>query len=119
VAARWEDVNRRLDELFGVDFPAEKRNALRAALTSWIRDHGRAVRAYYRGNIDQAELTDHVHVNMLGYARAIEATLGRDQYRSFMDLEPGEDPFIVLVPPGARVGGPMDQTKGKAKAASR
>jgi hypothetical protein len=24
-----------------------------------------------------------------------------------MDLEPGEDPFVALVPPGKSVGGPM------------
>jgi len=107
VAARWDDVDRRLDELFGADLPADKRAGIRVALTTWIRDHGRAVRGYYRGSIDQTELTERVHGNMLGYAHAVEATLTREQYRTFMDLEPGEDPYLSLVPPGKTVGGPM------------
>jgi hypothetical protein len=106
IAARWGDIDRRLEELFG-KLPAEKLTAMKAATTSWIRDHGRVVRAYYRGNIDQAELTDNIHANLLSYARAVEATLTRDQYRTFMELEPGEDPYIVLVPPGVTVGQPM------------
>jgi hypothetical protein len=106
VAARWQDIDRRLEELFG-KLPADKRGAIKTAMTSWIRDHARVVRAYYRGYIDQAELTDNIHANLLSYARAVEATLTRDQYRTFMDLEPGEDPFIVLVPPGVTVGQPL------------
>jgi hypothetical protein len=111
VAARWDDTDRHLDELFGTGFPAEKRSAIRTALTSWMREHGRVIRAYYRGHIDQAELTDHIHVNMLDYARSIESSLSRTEYRAFMDLEPGEDPFIVLVPPGTNVGDSLDRDK--------
>jgi hypothetical protein len=107
IAARWQDIDRRLEELFGV-LPAEKLGAIRTAMTSWIRDHGRVVRAYYRGNIDQAELTDNIHANLLGYARSIEAAMTRDEYRTFMNLEPGDDPFIVLVPPGVTVGQSMN-----------
>jgi hypothetical protein len=109
IAARWDDIDRRLEELFG-KLPADKLTAMKAATTSWIRDHGRVVRAYYRGNIDQAELTENVHANLLSYARSVEATLTRDQYRTFMDLEPGDDPYIVLVPPGVTVGQPLSET---------
>lgn len=45
---------------------------------------------------------------MLDYARAIESIVTRDQYRKLMDLEPGEDPFVTLVPPGKSVGDPVD-----------
>jgi len=104
LAQRWDAVDRRLDELFGEAFPAARRAPIRGALTSWIRDHSRAVRAYYGGYLDQAELADHIHANMLAYARSVEATLSRDEYRKFMDLEPGEDPYLTLVPPGKSVG---------------
>ena len=107
IAARWDDVDRRLDELFGADLPADKRTGIRLALTAWIREHGRAVRGYYQGAFDQTELTERIHGNMLEYARAVESTLTREQYRTFMDLEPGEDPYIALVPPGKTVGGPL------------
>ncbi|MBK9035413.1 MAG: hypothetical protein IPL61_29850 [Myxococcales bacterium] len=110
IAARFDDIDRRLDELFGPEFPAAKRDAIRTALTSWIRDHGRAVRGYYGGFLSQEELSEQVHWNMLGYARSIEASLTRDEYRTFMDLQPGEDPFVVLVPPGTQVGAPLEGT---------
>jgi hypothetical protein len=114
IASRWQDVDRRLDELFGAQFPEGKRTALRAALTGWIRDHARGIRAYYRGNIDQAELTDYIHANLLAYAQSVESTLSRDEYRAFMDLEPGADPYITLVPPGTRVGGPVNGSEAAA-----
>lgn len=106
IEARWQDVERRLEELFG-QLSREKLEAIKTALTNWLRDHGRVVRAYYRGYIDQAELTDNIHANLLGFARALEATMTRDQYRTFTDLEPGEDPFLALVPPGVTVGQPI------------
>lgn len=116
IASRWANVDRRLDELFGAKFPVEKRAALRTALAEWIRDHARGIRAYYRGNIDQGELTDYIHGNLLAYARSVENVLTRDEYRAFMDLEPGADPYIVLVPPGTTVGGPVNGEEAQGNA---
>ncbi len=112
VAARWEAVDRRLDALFGDELPGANRAVIKTALVAWIRDHGRVVRAYYQGNIDQAELTEHIHQNLLAYARTVEPSLTRDQYRTFMDLEPGEDPFLVLGLPGTVAGAPMPPSSG-------
>lgn len=102
--SRWEPIDRRLDELFGESFPMEKRNAIRRAQEGWIKAHYHAVRAYYRGDISQEDLTTGIHKNMLAFAHSVEAALTASEYKRFMDLEPGVNPFIVLVPPGTMVG---------------
>ena len=96
--------DRRLEELFGTDFPVAKRDAVRAAQLTWMREHQHAVQDYYTGEIDQAELALKVHQNMLVWAAQLGTALSPDEFRKFTDLQPGADPYVQLVPPGVRVG---------------
>lgn len=109
VTARNDETDRRLLELFGSRFPDGKRNAVRAAQVAWMREHQHAVQDYYRGDIDRAQLALRIHQNMLTWASSIEAALSADEFRRYTDLEPGADPYVQLVPPGAEVGAPAPE----------
>lgn len=109
VQEAYERNDRRLEELFGPSFPVAKRNAVRAAQLTWMREHQHAVQDYYTGEINQAELALKVHQNMLTWAWQVQEALSSDEFRRFTDLEPGSDPYVQLVPPGAQVGGKDNQ----------
>jgi hypothetical protein len=104
VREAYEREDRRLEELFGAQFPVAKRDAVRAAQVTWMREHQHAVQDYYTGEINQAELELKVHQNMLLWSSQMQAALSSDEFRRFTDLEPGADPYVQLVPPGVHVG---------------
>lgn len=109
LADAYDREDRRLEELFGPDFPVAKRTAVHAAQLTWMREHQHAVQDYYKGEVNQPELALKVHQNMLTWAWQIQAALSPDEFRRFTDLEPGSDPYVLLVPPGAQVGGKDNQ----------
>ncbi len=116
VAEAYDREDRRLEELFGPDFPVAKRNAVHAAQLTWMREHRRAVQDYYNGEINQAEMGLEVHQNMLVWASQIQAALSPDEFRRFTDLEPGSDPYVLLVPPGVHVGDGAPQLQQEQQA---
>lgn len=104
---RLKDIDRRLDELFGADFPVAKRKQVLAAQESWMRRHSEAVWDYYHGYISQAEMTNLVHRNMILLGHETEAALSADEYRRFFQLEPGADPFAAVADPTLQAGDPV------------
>jgi hypothetical protein len=111
IKQRHEETDRRLEELFGTSLPVAKRDAVRAAQVTWMREHQHAVQEYYHGEINQPEFALRIHQNMLIWASQIQAALSPDEFRRYTDLEPGADPYVQLVPPSVQVGdhGPGSQ----------
>jgi hypothetical protein len=101
---RDQDIGASLDELFGSQFPVEKREKVLAAQRTAMTASAHDTWDYFHGEISQDEFSTRLHQTMLGYAHQLESTLSADEYRRFMRLEPGADPMSALSTPGLRPG---------------
>jgi hypothetical protein len=107
LAGKDKDISARLDQLFGADFPAEKRAKVLAAQDAAMRRSAQFSWDYYHGNISPDEYASQLHQAVLTYAHDIEGALDRDEYREFMGVEVGEDPYTAITTPGLKPGDPV------------
>src|SRR5262249_53038594 len=100
VQARLKEIDDRFDERLGPDFPVAKRERIKSIIRERGWEKVLAIRALYRGEINQDDLNTRIHRSMLEMARQESAVLTPDGYRRFNDLEPGDDPYLAMVGAG-------------------